>query len=432
MTTLEELEARVARIENLVGGPLSDISSDMGTLTGGQIRIVGDDGSPRIILSGSDQAIQDEFGIKTNSLELGLDYTKAHLAPLPGGGARIFSGGLVSHEGIPAYSMRFSEDYRASPNLIVNSGFETGDFTGWTTHSSSEVVADERYEGLYSAKIQPGKSLSQSVSLTPSKAYIVSARIKCSGNVKLAVWANERQTVGSGEWERLSFAFVCPMNTTTMLVGITAYTAEAYIDAVEMYEIKDGFSEILLTDTDVIANNARASLSLLNDVARVKSKRHMTTYSNTTQEVPLFDGDFSPLKKAQDEFYGINVCGLFGEAFVLLKNTGLSSVGFSAYLYINSDKYTVYSETVGISTSFSLLRLTILLLRDGGDNSNEMAYDLYSAYYRHHRSIPSSSMTAQNVVLPSDAFTLYLKMSASNAHPTVSIKPLMCNFYVIP
>ena len=53
----------------------------------------------------------------------------------------------------------------SSHEMIANGGFETGDFSGWTTTNSPTIVSN-RYSGLYSVWLGGGATISQSVNLT--------------------------------------------------------------------------------------------------------------------------------------------------------------------------------------------------------------------------------------------------------------------------
>jgi hypothetical protein len=71
----------------------------------------------------------------------------------------------------------------ANANLIVNGGFETGDFTGWTLTGATEngvdygISTDQPYSGMYSAwfgAVEGMTYLSQSISTTPGQTYAAS------------------------------------------------------------------------------------------------------------------------------------------------------------------------------------------------------------------------------------------------------------------
>ncbi|RJR43274.1 MAG: hypothetical protein C4567_06020 [Deltaproteobacteria bacterium] len=64
----------------------------------------------------------------------------------------------------------------AAENLLVNGGFETGDFNGWTKENPFGEVSQERpYEGQWSASLNSGEmKLSQTIATTPGQVYQVS------------------------------------------------------------------------------------------------------------------------------------------------------------------------------------------------------------------------------------------------------------------
>lgn len=72
----------------------------------------------------------------------------------------------------------------ASANLIINGGFETGDFTGWTQSGnlgSTSVSNDDPHSGVFEAKLGPVGSdgfLSQTLTTIPGQLYSVSFWLK--------------------------------------------------------------------------------------------------------------------------------------------------------------------------------------------------------------------------------------------------------------
>ncbi len=68
----------------------------------------------------------------------------------------------------------------ASANLIVNGGFETGNFSGWTQGGNpgfTNVITGIAHSGTYAADLGPVGSdgfLSQTLTTTPGKSYRVS------------------------------------------------------------------------------------------------------------------------------------------------------------------------------------------------------------------------------------------------------------------
>jgi Carbohydrate binding domain len=77
---------------------------------------------------------------------------------------------------------QYNSDYTIGPNLIVNGGFETGDFTGWTTDGGndvnssnpSSVVAFEGRDNVGGGNVGSDAYFYQTVSTTPGNFYILS------------------------------------------------------------------------------------------------------------------------------------------------------------------------------------------------------------------------------------------------------------------
>jgi VCBS repeat-containing protein len=85
----------------------------------------------------------------------------------------------------------------AGPTALVNGGFETGDFTGWTADTHAAVEQDEigGAFGHYTARLGPTgtlESLSQDVATTPGQHYTVSFTVlpdvDASSNLFTASW----------------------------------------------------------------------------------------------------------------------------------------------------------------------------------------------------------------------------------------------------
>ncbi|NOU71373.1 hypothetical protein GC098_08050 [Paenibacillus sp. LMG 31458] len=83
----------------------------------------------------------------------------------------------------------FSTEASAAPRAIsgsskvVNSGFETGDKTGWIGFGTWSVVNSNQYSGAYSAQVNANASAEQSLTgLSPNTTYVLKARVKVSNS----------------------------------------------------------------------------------------------------------------------------------------------------------------------------------------------------------------------------------------------------------
>jgi FecR-like protein len=115
--------------------------------------------------------------------------------------------------------------------LIVNGGFETGDFTGWTRSGNSgftSVTSSSFYvnSGTFGASLGPVGSdgiLSQTLQTTPGKAYIVSFALRSDGlftNDFSASWDGQtffsRVNMPNAGFMPLSFTEVATGSSTTL------------------------------------------------------------------------------------------------------------------------------------------------------------------------------------------------------------------------
>ncbi len=126
--------------------------------------------------------------------------------------------------------------------LIVNGGFETGDFTGWTRPAFSStglanntgftsVTSSSFYvhSGTFGASLGPVGSdgfLAQTLQTTPGQPYIVSFALRSDGGIAndfSASWAGEtffsQRNMPAAGWMPLSFTQVATGPTTTLELG---------------------------------------------------------------------------------------------------------------------------------------------------------------------------------------------------------------------
>jgi hypothetical protein len=61
----------------------------------------------------------------------------------------------------------------ARADLITNGGFETGDFTGWTTSGTPTVQSTFPHSGSFDALFSVPGSISQSLATTAGQSYTI-------------------------------------------------------------------------------------------------------------------------------------------------------------------------------------------------------------------------------------------------------------------
>jgi hypothetical protein len=130
--------------------------------------------------------------------------------------------------------------------IIVNPGFETGDFTGWTQSGDTSFtgVTSEPHGGVYSAKFGPVDGygfITQTVATTPGMSYDLSFwiahydgqgfQILWGGNV--VYWEG---AVGSYAWTNRSVEVLADGDTTTFGFGFYNPPGFYYLDDVSLDE----------------------------------------------------------------------------------------------------------------------------------------------------------------------------------------------------
>ncbi len=160
----------------------------------------------------------------------------------------------------------------AGPITLINPGFETGDFTGWTQSGNTgytDVFADVAHSGTYSAYFGPIGSvgyISQNVTTVPGGVYDVTFYLMGSGSPNaVEIWwdgslAMAWENVNQPEWTLWgAFDLVASGSSTELRLGFRNDPAYIYIDDVEV----NGESAIPEPSTVVLSLAGAGLLGLL-------------------------------------------------------------------------------------------------------------------------------------------------------------------------
>jgi hypothetical protein len=130
-------------------------------------------------------------------------------------------------------------------NLVVNGGFETGDFTGWTLDSDdASVSTGYAHSGIYGADFGQVGSLgylSQTLSTTPGTNYYLSFWLDCDGatpNEFQVSWDGntllDEANIPDVGWTNIQFTVTATGNSTVLQFGFRDDTSNLGLDDVSV------------------------------------------------------------------------------------------------------------------------------------------------------------------------------------------------------
>jgi hypothetical protein len=153
----------------------------------------------------------------------------------------------------------------ASANLIVNGGFETGDFTGWTQSGnlgSTSVVTSPVHSGHFAAELGPdllNGFLSQTLATVPGTSYKVTFFLQNDGGLVSPTSHNDFSAFWGGStpysftdfpvgfpYAELSFTLPATSSSTVLKFGFRQDPASWHLDDVSANAVPEPTTLLLL------------------------------------------------------------------------------------------------------------------------------------------------------------------------------------------
>ncbi|GAB2688872.1 carbohydrate binding domain-containing protein [Kitasatospora kifunensis] len=143
-------------------------------------------------------------------------------------------------------SLALSSPARADgTNLVVNSGFESGDLTGWNCDAGTAgVVTSPVHSGSYAlagtATAGDDAQCTQTVAVQPNSTYTLSAYVQGSYVYLGANGQSSTWTPGTNGWQQLSTSFTTDASTTSVTLYLHGWYGEGTYDADDVSLIGPG------------------------------------------------------------------------------------------------------------------------------------------------------------------------------------------------
>jgi hypothetical protein len=161
-----------------------------------------------------------------------------------------------------------------TPGLVVNGGFETGDFTGWITSGDAAyafVSTDFSYTGLYGTDLGTLGSfgyLSQNLATTPGKVYALSLWLNSpdgAPNEFLVSWNGtnlvDDQNLPAIGWTNFLFKVTATGATTPLEIGFQDDSSYLGLDNVSVVPVTIQIVSLGLSGTDLVFNGSNPQTS---------------------------------------------------------------------------------------------------------------------------------------------------------------------------
>ncbi len=217
----------------------------------------------------------------------------------------------------------------SGPNLVVNGGFETGDFTGWTTDSGSVTTGSTyAHSGTYGAQFGPVGSLgylSQTLSTTPGTSYVLSFWLDSpdgeTPNEFQVSWDGttllDEANIPAIGWTNIQFVVTATDTSTVLQFGFRDDPTWLGLDDISVQSVQAG-PAIQFTASPT---NGTPPLTVQFNSTNVDSLGNVITSWNWN----FGDGATSTL---QNPSHIYTVADIFTPALVATNNNGVAVTGF--------------------------------------------------------------------------------------------------------